>query len=657
MNKLLQASDRSQSSQDVCFVNMPLSGLERPSIALGQLQALLSGAGISTISIYANLWFAEYFGLELSRVLQTVPPEDALVDWLFGAAAFPDFSPDHDRYLALMEKKAPQLGRAGITSEILLDLRGKMQAFTDWTADKILRRSPRIVGCTSTFQQHVPALALLRRIKEIAPDVVTMLGGANCETTMGQTTHCHFTWVDYVVSGEADSFIVPFIQDVLDTGCEIEAENLPFGVMGPIHRLSGYPVTDQGDGVPRAITQDARNLPLPDYDDYFEELRQFLYSSVIEPGLPMEFSRGCWWGAKSHCTFCGLNGGSMAYRARAPETVVSDMTALTSRYNVDRVEAVDNIMDLRYFKTVLPELTEREKPFRLFFETKANLKKDQVKALADAGVIWIQPGIESLDGRILTLMGKGCTAAQNIMLLKWCRQFGVRASWSIISHFPGEEDSWYETMAELVPALTHLQPGNMVPLRFDRYSPYFTRPQAYKLKLKPAERYRYAYPLPDEHLFRQVYFFENEADTGPADRPGIKAMRTAMTNWLKAWRNGPPPVFSMTATQEALILEDSRPGGVTTRLTGLHRSVLELSDDGPSEHQVIKTLTGTGHTEEEVREVMADLEAQKFLIRIDSRIIGLALTAPHQPVPLPSAFPGGSIASGRDKLGTLLAAF
>jgi magnesium-protoporphyrin IX monomethyl ester (oxidative) cyclase len=47
-------------------------------------------------------------------------------------------------------------------------------------------------------------LALLRIIKEKNPDIITLLGGANCEASMGQAAKRNFPWIDFVVSGEAD---------------------------------------------------------------------------------------------------------------------------------------------------------------------------------------------------------------------------------------------------------------------------------------------------------------------------------------------------------------------------------------------------------------------------------------------------------------------
>lgn len=656
MMKTSRTTDDPIGHATVCLICMPSSGIERPSISLGLLKAILEKYELDSEVIYANLWFMDYVGLNTCRALDIVPPQRALVDWIFGKAAFPDFELDHEAYLKRIDTLGRYVALHGLTRERLLGLRDRMVAFIDWAAHRILARRPKVVGCTSTFQQHVASLAILRRIREIDPTIVTMMGGANCESVMGRTTHKCFPWVDFVVSGEADQFVGPLIRRIVDGGPDMSADELPFGVFGPVHRTSGYPTTLLGDGTPRAITEDIRDLPLPDYSDYFAELKTSLYAGQIRPGLPMEFSRGCWWGAKSHCTFCGLNGGTMAYRAKSPDRVTHDIDTMTTRYGYRKVEAVDNIMDMAYFKTVLPELAERDEKYELFFETKSNLKKAHIKALADAGVRWIQPGVESLSSPVLALMRKGCTAAQNILLLKWCRQYRVRVSWSIITEFPGEDDAWYDAMAAIMPSLFHLQPGITIALRYDRYSPYFMAPENYGLTLRPAELYRYAYPLNEDDLFNQVYFFENHtsAPNEAVDRPGLFAVRGAVAQWGEAWGTE-PPTLTMEETAEGLQIEDTREGGARTVLTGLAREVLLACDEGPAEVALLSSFDRLGHEAAEISEVIDRLLEQRLMVRVDRRLIGLVLRGPVMPLPAPSTFPGGYILSGQGVVERFLA--
>jgi ribosomal peptide maturation radical SAM protein 1 len=628
---------------------MPLAGVERPSIALGLLKAILTRDGIPTRVFYPNMWFLEHVGMKDYRLLDSIRTEEAIVDWLFGGVAFPDFQPDHDAYLAQLFARNPgrHLADTAGAKRRLLQLRAQMTDFVDWTVAKILAAQPRIVGCTSTFQQHVASLALLRRIKEIDPTIVTIMGGANCETIMGRTTMERFPWVDFIASGEADRSISPLFRRILAEGPAIPAEELPLGILGPSHRATGFPAIAGGDGVPRATTEQLNDLPAPDYDDYFTELSNFLYREQLVPGIPVETSRGCWWGQRSHCTFCGLNGGGMAFRVKTPEKALDEISQLVGRYGVRRVEAVDNILDMGYFDTVLPELAALPEPLNIFFETKANLKRWQVEQLAKAGIRWIQPGIESMHTGVLKLMRKGSSAWQNVQLLRWGRQFGVRISWNLICGFPGEQDEWYAEMASWMPSLVHLQPGAVVTLRYDRYSPYFRAPETYGLKLQPSRLYRYAYPLSETDLANQVYFFEDTAlpedAHGSVRRPGLAALRRVIGEWLRAWGEAELPKLLMRDEAGVLVVTDTRPcaSAAERRLSGVSRALLLASEESPSASQLRQQLASAGHPEEEIDTAIEELAAARLILELDGRIVPLPLWEPYTLMPSTEMFPGG----------------
>ncbi|MGO7719088.1 hypothetical protein, partial [Rhizobium johnstonii] len=60
------------------LVNMPMSAVERPSLALGLLKSVLTQAGMKSKTAYANICFLEYAGLADYSALETSPPEEAL---------------------------------------------------------------------------------------------------------------------------------------------------------------------------------------------------------------------------------------------------------------------------------------------------------------------------------------------------------------------------------------------------------------------------------------------------------------------------------------------------------------------------------------------------------------------------------------------------
>ncbi|WP_246207888.1 hypothetical protein [Bradyrhizobium rifense] len=152
----------------IVLVNMPMSAVERPSLALGLLKSALTQAGLQATIAYPNIWFLEYIGIADYGPLESCPPEEALVDWLFAGVAFPDFEPEESAFLDLYFERNPIHAGNSLAERRanLLRLRSLIGGFIDWTADKILEQRPAMVGCSSTFTQHVPSLALLRRLSE-----------------------------------------------------------------------------------------------------------------------------------------------------------------------------------------------------------------------------------------------------------------------------------------------------------------------------------------------------------------------------------------------------------------------------------------------------------------------------------------------------------
>lgn len=642
---------------DICLVNMPYCAVERPSLALGLLQAVLKRDGIDAQSLYANLGFADMIGVRAYSRVNASRNEDGLGEWTFAHLAFPDFHPDRDAYVEGLIRRNIRFENLPSFElrEIIDEIRAAAGRFVDETAERVLSTNPAIVGCTSLFFQHVPSLALLRRVRELSPSTVTVLGGGNCETIMGRTTHASFPWVDYVVSGEADGLVTDLVRALLEHGREAPVEALAAGVFAPTHRSIGYPRADQvGDGVPRAITPSLTGLPVPDYEDYFAELARLPeLSALVKPGLTVESSRGCWWGAHRLCTFCGLNGAGLEFRSKPAEQLIDELDVLSARHGIDNFETTDNLIDQSYLKTFARRLRDEGSPYRLFYEVRASLKRRQVEALRAAGVIWVQPGVESLHTRVLDLMDKGTQGWQNVQFLKWCGQFGVRTGWNMLNGFPDEDDAWYAEMAEWIPLVTHLQPpGGMPIVRFDRYSRHHTEPETYGLRLMPAELYEYIYPLAPAELADQAYFFEDAERQELRKNPtlaalmtgdGIAATRRQVKLWMALWKGGPPPELVMEETSGSLRVRDTRPAATAPEhiLEGLQRDVVLACDDAPRRTALPELLADVDA--EALEAAVGDLIARRLILAFDDRLVGLPLRDPVPSLPTMMEFPGGTI--------------
>jgi magnesium-protoporphyrin IX monomethyl ester (oxidative) cyclase len=631
---------------------MPYASVERPSIALGLLKARLQQQQIQTVTCYPNVTFAEEIGLDKYTALSNVLIMHFLGEWTFSQAAFPEFQPNDVEYFRLVQLLNPEL-----KLDVFLEVREKVKAFVDRIARSILDLKPRLVGCSSTFQQHCASLALLRRIRELDPEIVTFMGGANCEAEMGLTTHREFPWVDFVLSGEGDDLLPKFCQKILDHGRDVNPAKLPYGVIAPSHRQA----TTMSIQAPRASAVNLDLIPTPDYDDYFQTLYTSKIAPYIKPGLVIETARGCWWGQKNHCTFCGLNGSGISFRSKSPSRVIEEVRELTQKYNTRKLEVVDNILDMDYMNTVLPLLAEeraQQEPYRIFYETKSNLNREHVEQLASAGVRWIQPGIESMHDGVLKLMNKGTTAWVNTQLLKWAREFGTRVAWNFLCDFPGELDEWYAEMASWLPLIFHLQPPSGVSgIRFDRFSPYHERASDWGLELLPNQMYSFIYPLPVEKVSNLAYFFEDPKETARRkpdkngqrkDRPGLDALKECVGQWNKLQRAKNPPMLSMKDDGDRFIITDTRPCATQTILSlkGLMYWVYKVCDRALSSKELLKQLrlqSKQNFLWEEIEPVISELQKLKILLKFNNRYLSLAVKEPYLSYLPPTQFPGGYV--------------
>ncbi len=642
------------TSAEVCLVSMPYHNPHLPSLALGLLQAALTAGGIGTRSIYANLLFIEQLGLPLYNRHHPPDPRLPLAEWSFSPIVFPDFCADEERFAG---STYPALGKIRCQTpeayrEELGLMRREAEGFIDELAEKILGLSPRIVGCTSSLAQKVPSLALLRKIRALAPEVITLMGGADCETVMGLTAHQHFTWVDYIVSGEAEDLIVPLVNSILEFGRHIPVDRLPRGVFGPLHRENGYrEIKEQGESSYRAVADSFRRQLTPVYRDYFDTLALLpALSGSIRPSLPIQGSRGCWYGK---CTFCGLNAPQIPYRSRPAGAVLAELDELSGQYGAEHFEFLDNVLNKRFINDLLGKLADRGAPYKLFYEVRSDLSKKQIQMLRAAGVVICQPGIESLHSDALKLMKKGVTAWQNIQTLKWCRRYGIKAKWSIICDLPGDQDHWYQEMAELVPLLTHLsEPMGVLEVQYQRHSHYFDHADQYALKLEPLSLDALIYPLPSEAISRLSYTLDDRFSAGRRDdprlallfaRPGLRNLRKEVNRWMMEAVRPKGPMLSMRAEGQKIIISDSRPAAVAAsfELAGAEREIYLLCDAARPEEQVRRLLPERGYGAAQVDSSIRGLLEKKLLIRVDRRLLALAIEEPYLAYISPEQSPMG----------------
>lgn len=591
----------------VLLVVPPLGGLDRPGLGIHLLQALGRRAGHEVRVLYANLLYAAAIGERQYANFGHFPGSWLLGERVFARAAYGVPPLGRDRGGSILEEVAAYLrarGNPAATAasmrEVLLDLEAAAHAWVDVALARVLEAEPDVVGCGSTFEQTAASVALLAAVKAARPAVTTIMGGANCEAEMATGIAAVAPGVDHVFSGESEASFLEFLA----------------------RRARGEPSPRVIAGTP---CRDLDALPTPDFGEYYAQLGELLPGSeTLARGplyLPYETSRGCWWGATRHCTFCGLNGEGMGFRKKSPARVLDDLEVLMARHPTNQVAVTDNIMPHEFFDDLLPALAARLPGLEIGFEQKSNLSLEKVRRLAAAGVTEVQPGIEALSTGLLRLMRKGVTGSQNLAALRYARALGVNMHWNLLVAFPRDELAFYTETLALLPHLRHLRPPSVVPVVISRFSPYFDDPGAHGVSdLRPMPAY--ADVLPEgapaaavAYHFTATYPSES---LDPANRPVMEALAAEVMAWKRAWAASPgaPPVLHVAGApgDEAFELVDTRAGGEVRR---------------PLDRDQARTLLVRRPTRRVPREDMAWALAPGWVVELDASWVPLATASPH----------------------------
>jgi len=615
----------------IALINMPFGSLYKPSIGISLLQASLQKMGFVCDTYYLNLLFGSMVSTDLYNDFveqKNVPHEAFSGDWIFSQSLYgQDNFADYKQYIDKSHFFRSDAKRQEFY-ERLLTLRDHVEPFLERALADHQWEQYDMIGFTSVFEQNVASLSMAKRLKEKWPNTFIIFGGANCEGEMGKALLESFSFLDGVCSGEGDISFTHFVQQMAEykdprlcrsQGILMQSKYTDEPLMA--HSEHSPPVHDM-DG-----------LPYPNYDDYFTQFEKYGYCGTVPPPrFLFESSRGCWWGAKSHCRFCGLNGANLNYRSKSADRALDELLFLRDRYQkyTNQASAVDNIIDMQYFRDFLPKLRDMQLDLDMFYETKANLRKEQVQLFRDARFYHIQPGIESLITSVLRLMGKGISMMQNVQLLKWTKEFGVYPYWNFLYGFPGENEEEYQKVADTIQALTHLDPpGNCAPIRLDRFSPYFNHASEFGIvNIRPMFAYHLVYQEQShETLMKLAYHFEFDYASSQNPASYTQALIREIDAWQK--HHNQSEFFSVDLGQH-LVLVDLRPIRLENQmfvLAGLEKALFQFCDNIRSDKAILEHLerNQVPHTKKEVKEILKRFVNQKLMLTESETYLSLAI--------------------------------
>ncbi len=300
---------------------------------------------------------------------------------------------------------------------------------------------PDIVGCSCVAANCHLVKQVLRRVKDSASHIITVVGGHHPSL---MPEDCNEPFIDAVVIGEGEETLSDFVaacesrrpwEEISGIAYRFKGEQYRINKSRELMNLERFPVP-------------ARNLTKQNRD------KQLYFRGNWRPLDCTITSRGC----PNKCTFCGLwkiNRGK--YRARPPESIADELEELTAP-NIMIID--DNTLDhVENTSTLADQIEQRgiKKRFELYGRVDTVVcHPELVEKWRSVGMELLLLGLEACNDKALMGMRKRTTIEMNRQAIKICHANGVEVAAYLIVD-PGFDHEDFRRLSEYVEEnnLTH----------------------------------------------------------------------------------------------------------------------------------------------------------------------------------------------------------
>jgi magnesium-protoporphyrin IX monomethyl ester (oxidative) cyclase len=305
---------------------------------------------------------------------------------------------------------------------------------------------------------------------------------------------------------------------------------------------------------------------------------------------------------------------------------------------------------------MLDQLIHNRFDLQIWGEIRVELKKKDFKKMREAGVTFLQVGIESLNDNLLDCMNKGSTMLQNIQLMKWARQYGIHLTWALMYNFPFEKDEWFKELSDILPLLVHMQPPRgMSKLRFDRFSDYYLHPSKYGLDLNALNIYSDIYPYDQHTINNLAYYFEDKKEPGwiiklrlnrlfGKPKQHYNNVQKFVNGWLQNFYNEVPFELIYEMNENYLFIHDTRPIAFQNHfaLNELESEILLFSDEAKPVEEINDAFLSR-YKIIDIESAVQSLIDKKVVLHHKDKLLALAVETPLQSYPGTRDLPWGVV--------------
>lgn len=306
----------------------------------------------------------------------------------------------------------------------------------------------KVVGISCYTPEYFETIALARAIKKIDPEVKVIVGGIH-PTFYPHDFFDASTGIDICVLGEGETAVLDlceyFSGRLVRQFCEIPG-------IAYFDEKTGRTVTTQD----RPLVENLDLISFPDYSlidmDYYTNANPYAVRGCFLRAMYLLSSRGC----PSQCTFCvakKLRRFSSSGRFRSAEGLMAELRHLKDRYSIDAFYFIDDLFAVNKNNVLKFCRFLKEERLGLIWGCSSKvsaLNEEVIRAMAEAGCVQIDFGVERGSDAALVKIKKGINVGMVTKIFDLCRRYKVRTFANMLVNLPGETERDLEDISSLL---------------------------------------------------------------------------------------------------------------------------------------------------------------------------------------------------------------
>ncbi len=314
---------------------------------------------------------------------------------------------------------------------------GEHNMFLGWFEERLKTldlNDVALFGISITdMSQLVAGFTLARLVKE--KGVRVTLGGSyisKIKDELKENPEFFTLFCDYLSSGDGELSVV-------DLAKAVEG-SLPFSQVPSLMMCVDGEITE----TPTAPKLNFDRVSYPDFDSY--DFSQYFVPDIV---LPIQLSKGCYWGK---CTFCDFYASQQSFDIKTAVRAVDEMEYLNARYGCKHFTFVDEAVPPKCYNEIALEILRRglEVYFYSFVRMESGFTREVLQNLYNAGGRFFMWGYESDSERIMKLINKGIDTSKRREILENAREIGLWNHCTFLLCYPTETDAEFNSTISVI---------------------------------------------------------------------------------------------------------------------------------------------------------------------------------------------------------------